>query len=58
MPRSGGGLVVWARFPEATMVPGGVFGLDALEDEDGDEVIDLGAPEEEIGAEEEDALRF
>ena len=26
-PRPGGGLVVWARFPESTMVPGGVFGL-------------------------------
>ena len=42
-PRAGGGLVVWARFPESTMVPGGVFGLDALE---GD-VIDLEAEEEE-----------
>ena len=31
-PRSGGGLVVWARFPEATMLPGGVFGLDLLDD--------------------------
>jgi signal transduction histidine kinase len=26
-PRAGGGLVVWARFPESTMLPGGVFGL-------------------------------
>jgi signal transduction histidine kinase len=38
-PRTGGGLVVWARFPESTMVPGGVFGLDALEGE----VLDLDA---------------
>jgi len=30
-PRNGGGLVVWARFPESTMLPGGVFGLDLLE---------------------------
>jgi signal transduction histidine kinase len=49
--RSGGGLVVWARFPESAMVPGGVFGLDALEGDalEGD-VIDL-------EAEAEDALR-
>ncbi len=26
--RPGGGLVVWARFPESAMVPGGVFSLD------------------------------
>jgi len=32
-PRSGGGLVVWARFPEAMMLPGGVFGLDLLDAE-------------------------
>jgi hypothetical protein len=47
-PRTGGGLVVWARFPESTMVPGGVFGLDALEEDglEGD-VVDLEAEEEE-----------
>lgn len=49
-PRSGGGLVVWARFPGSTMVPGGVFGLDAL----GGEVVDLDAV---VDSEEEDALR-
>src|SRR5581483_3577599 len=35
--RNGGGLVVWARFPESTMVPGGVFGLpEEAEEADGD----------------------
>jgi signal transduction histidine kinase len=34
--RAGGGLVVWARFPESTMVPGGVFGLP----EEADESVD------------------
>jgi K+-sensing histidine kinase KdpD len=53
-PRTGGGLVVWARFPESTMVPGGVFGLDALEGE----ILDLADPaEEDSEEEEEDALR-
>jgi signal transduction histidine kinase len=34
-PRTGGGLVVWARFPESSMLPGGVFGLpDAADDDD------------------------
>jgi signal transduction histidine kinase len=32
-PRNGGGLVVWARFPETSMVPGGVFGLPDAEDD-------------------------
>jgi signal transduction histidine kinase len=44
--RTGGGLVVWARFPESSMVPGGVFGLpDAEADEvdvDTDPDSDLG----------------
>jgi signal transduction histidine kinase len=31
--RPGGGLVVWARFPETSMVPGGVFGLPDAEDD-------------------------
>jgi len=36
-PRNGGGLVVWARFPESSMLPGGVFGLtDDGEEPDGD----------------------
>ena len=36
-PRTGGGLVVWARFPESSMRPGGVFGLtDDAELADGD----------------------
>jgi len=36
-PRTGGGLVVWARFPESSMLPGGVFGLtDDGEEPDGD----------------------
>ncbi len=51
-PRSGGGLVVWARFPEAMMLPGGVFGLtddaarpdgEADLDLDDDELFDAGA---------------
>jgi signal transduction histidine kinase len=57
-PRAGGGVVVWARFPESTMVPGGVFGLDALDDEV-DIDLDLGA-EADLGADAEedaDALR-
>jgi hypothetical protein len=45
-PRPEGGLVVWARFPESTMVPGGVFGLpEAPGDEsdvDADPDVDLG----------------
>jgi hypothetical protein len=45
-PRTGGGLVVWARFPESTMVPGGVFGLPEEADEtdvtDPDPDADLG----------------
>lgn len=44
--RTGGGLVVWARFPESTMVPGGVFGLPEETDEtdvtDPDPDADLG----------------
>jgi signal transduction histidine kinase len=44
--RTGGGLVVWARFPESTMVPGGVFGLPEEADEadvsDADPDADLG----------------
>jgi signal transduction histidine kinase len=45
-PRPEGGLVVWARFPESTMVPGGVFGLPEAEgdetDDDPDPDVDLG----------------
>jgi hypothetical protein len=47
-PRTDGGLVVWARFPESTMVPGGVFGLpeaagdEADDDADPDVDVDLG----------------
>jgi signal transduction histidine kinase len=43
-PRTGGGLVVWARFPESTMVPGGVFGLPDA----GDEEIDVD-PDSDLG---------
>lgn len=41
--RDGGGLVVWARFPESSMVPGGVFGLpdEAAEDVDADSDPDV-----------------
>jgi signal transduction histidine kinase len=41
--RAGGGLVVWARFPESSMLPGGVFGLPDEPDADAD-----GEPEAEI----------
>jgi signal transduction histidine kinase len=45
-PRTDGGLVVWARFPESTMVPGGVFGLPEAAgdeaDDDADPDVDLG----------------
>ena len=47
-PRAGGGLVVWARFPESSMLPGGVFGLpdepaaDGEADFDADLDTDLG----------------
>jgi signal transduction histidine kinase len=45
-PRPEGGLVVWARFPESTMVPGGVFGLPHPArdeaDDDSDPDVDLG----------------
>jgi signal transduction histidine kinase len=45
-PRTGGGLVVWARFPESSMVPGGVFGLPDTNGEDSevdpDPDVDLG----------------
>ena len=33
--RAGGGLVVWARFPESAMLPGGVFGLSEAHEADG-----------------------
>jgi signal transduction histidine kinase len=39
-PRAGGGLVVWARFPESTMLPGGVFGLPEEPEGEGDPEID------------------
>jgi signal transduction histidine kinase len=42
--RTGGGLVVWARFPESTMVPGGVFGLP----DTGPEEIDID-PDSDLG---------
>jgi len=54
-PRTGGGLVVWARFPESTMVPGGVFGLpeaDGDVDPDPDPDVDLGLD----GLDDEDLL--
>jgi signal transduction histidine kinase len=43
-PRAGGGLVVWARFPESSMLPGGVFGLpdDEPDTEAADPDVDLG----------------
>jgi signal transduction histidine kinase len=44
-PRAGGGLAVWARFPESSMVPGGVFGLPDADEEAGGESdpdVDLG----------------
>jgi signal transduction histidine kinase len=45
-PRPEGGLVVWARFPESTMVPGGVFGLPEA---DGDETDDDPDPDVDLG---------
>jgi signal transduction histidine kinase len=45
-PRPEGGLVVWARFPEATMMPGGVFGLP---DAEGDEIDDGPDPDADLG---------
>lgn len=54
--RQGGGLVVWARFPESSMVPGGVFGLPDEADEadsgEADPDIDLGLD----GLDDEDLL--
>jgi signal transduction histidine kinase len=44
-PRTGGGLVVWARFPESTMVPGGVFGLP---DAGAEEAVDVD-PDSDLG---------
>ena len=41
-PRTGGGLVVWARFPESSMLPGGVFGLPDEPDAGADPDADLG----------------
>ena len=41
-----GGLIVWARFPESTMVPGGVFGLP---DPAGDEPDDGPDPDVDLG---------
>ncbi|HVW33642.1 MAG TPA: ATP-binding protein [Acidimicrobiia bacterium] len=43
-PRDGGGLVVWARFPESSMVPGGVFGLPGTA-----EVVDVEVDVDDIG---------
>jgi signal transduction histidine kinase len=57
--RTGGGLVVWARFPESSMVPGGVFGLpdeaaDEAEGSDPDPDADLGL--DGLDEEDEDLL--
>jgi signal transduction histidine kinase len=57
--RTGGGLVVWARFPESSMVPGGVFGLpDEAEEAEGsgdpDPDADLGL--DGLDEEDEDLL--
>src|SRR5439155_10502690 len=42
-PRAGGGLVVWARFPESSMLPGGVFGLPEERDAEADPDPDVDA---------------
>jgi signal transduction histidine kinase len=53
-PRLGGGLVVWARFPESSMVPGGVFGLSETDVDEADGTGDsagdpAGDPDGDLG---------
>jgi hypothetical protein len=50
--RNGGGLVVWARFPESSMLPGGVFGLPDdtdVTDGDPDRAGEGGDPDSDLG---------